>query len=198
MGRESKNSPKLDTVRNHVDHGGNNLNSDVVKMILQRLDAIDRKLDELKVYALEKQLSEVQNQISAASAPSVVTPSQNFGGIGGLNPSGPPTPPKFGITPPAPPLGPQTPPAPPVGPPAPRTLGEGTPPISGAGPPPPPPPPPVMSSEAPEPPAAGGLAAKLQAAKLKKSGEGQAQAPVQKPKPKSFLDELLEKQKRIG
>ena len=172
-------------------------------MILQRFDAIDRKLDELKVYALEKQLSEVQNQISVASTSSGVTPSQNVGGLGGLNPSGPPTPPKLGITPPAPPLGPHTPPAPPVGPPAPRPLGVGAPPpppppISGAGPPPPPPPPPVMSSEAPEPPAAGGLAAKLQAAKLKKSGEGQTQAPVQKPKPKSFLDELLEKQKRIG
>ena len=168
-------------------------------MILQRFDAIDRKLDELKVYALEKQLSEVQNQISAASASSVVTPSQNVGGLGGLNPSGPPTPPKLGITPPAPPLGPHTPPAPPVGPPAPKPLGVCVtpPPISGAGPPPPPPPPPVMSQEAPAS-ATGGLAAKLQAAKLKKSGEGQAQAPVQKPKPKSFLDELLEKQKRIG
>ena len=196
MGRESKNSPKLDTVKNHLDHGGNNLNPDVVKMILNRLDAIDKKLDELKVYALEKQLSEVQNQISVASAPSGVNPSQNIGGVGGLNPSGPPAPPILGITPPAPPVGPPAPPAP-------RPLGVGAPPpppppISGAGPPPPPPPPPVMSSEAPEPPAAGGLAAKLQAAKLKKSGEGQAQAPVQKPKPKSFLDELLEKQKRIG
>ena len=184
-------------------------------MILNRLDAIDKKLDELKVYALENKLSEVQTQISVASA----SPSQNVG-LGGINstlrnknPSGPPAPPILGITPPAPPVGPPAPPAPPMGPPAPPVppMGPPAPPVPPMGPPappagppapsppiptgggpPPPPPPPVMSQNAPAKKMT--LAEQLQAAKLKKAGEGQPQAQVQIPKPKKTLqEEMLEK-----
>ena len=72
--------------------------------------------------------------------------------------------------PPAPPIAPAAPPAPPAPPMAPAAPAAPPPPPTGGAPPPPPPPVPISKSDSAEP--VSGLAAALQAAKLKKTSNG--------------------------